>query len=95
VRICGEMSSNPFHAVLFLGMGFNQLSMNPRFIPAIRRVVSAVSTRAARQIAEKAVTLTTTREIAEFLIREVSILVKADLSAYVKEISISQDPTNY
>jgi phosphotransferase system enzyme I (PtsI) len=86
VRICGEMSSNPFFAVLFLGMGYPQLSMNPRFIPAIRKVVSAVAYREAHKIAEQAMTFATAGEIADFLIESVSKLVKADLSAYIYEI---------
>jgi phosphotransferase system enzyme I (PtsI) len=86
VRICGEMSSNPFFAVLFLGMGYNQLSMNPRFIPSIRRVLSAVTFRAARKIVDQAMTFTTAQEIADFLIEGVSRLVKTDLTPYVREI---------
>jgi phosphotransferase system enzyme I (PtsI) len=89
-RICGEMSCNPFYAVLFLGMGFDQLSMNPRFIPAIRRVVRAVTVRAARKIVDQAMTLATAPEIADLLIKEVSRLVKMDLTPFVKEILSSQ-----
>lgn len=90
-RVCGEMSCNPFFAVLFLGMGFDQLSMNPRFIPAIRQVVRAVSVRAARKIVDKAITFSTAAEIAEYLVKEVSGLVKMDLSSYVREISSAKD----
>jgi phosphoenolpyruvate-protein phosphotransferase (PTS system enzyme I) len=89
-RICGEMSCNPFYAVLFLGMGFDQLSMNPRFIPAIRGVVRAVSVRAARKIVDKAMTLATAQEIADLLIKEVSRLVKMDLTPFVKEVLSGQ-----
>jgi phosphoenolpyruvate-protein kinase (PTS system EI component) len=89
-RICGEMSCNPFYAVLFLGMGFDQLSMNPRFIPTIRSVVRAVTVRAARKIVDKAMTLATAQEIADLLIKEVSRLVKTDLTPFVKEILSGQ-----
>jgi phosphotransferase system enzyme I (PtsI) len=89
VRICGEMSCNPFFAVLFLGMGYDQLSMNPRFIPETRQVVRSVTVRAARKIVDEAVTFTTAAEIAEFLIAEVSRLVKLDLSSFEKELRSS------
>jgi phosphotransferase system enzyme I (PtsI) len=89
VRICGEMSCNPFFAVLFLGMGYDQLSMNPRFIPEIRQVVRNVTVRAARKIVDEAMTFTTAAEIAEFLIGEVSRLVKLDLSSFEKELRSS------
>ena len=86
VRICGEMCTNPFFAVLFLGMGYDQLSMNPRFIPGIRQVVRAVTVRAARKLVEKAMMLSTAQEVSDFLIDGVSRLVKLDLTPFVKEI---------
>lgn len=89
VRICGEMSSNPFFAVLFLGMGYDQLSMNPRFIPAIRRLVRSVTVRAAREIVERAMVLATAQAIADLLIGEVSRFVKMDLTPFVREIRSS------
>lgn len=89
VRICGEMSSNPFFAVLFLGMGYDQLSMNPRFIPAIRRLVRSMTVSAAREIVEKVMALATAQAIADLLIEEVSRLVKMDLTPFEREIRTS------
>jgi phosphoenolpyruvate-protein phosphotransferase (PTS system enzyme I) len=89
-RICGEMSSNPFYAVLFLGMGFQQLSMNPSFIPAIRQVARGVTVRAARKLVDKAMTLATSQAIADFLIAEVAKLVKMDLTPFAKELRSSE-----
>jgi phosphotransferase system enzyme I (PtsI) len=86
VRICGEMSANPFFAVLFLGMGYDQLSMNPRFIPAIRKLVRSMTVRAAREIVEKAIVLGTAQAIADLLIEEVSRLVTMDLTPFIREI---------
>jgi phosphotransferase system enzyme I (PtsI) len=85
-RICGEMSSNPFFAVLFLGMGYSQFSMNPSFIPAIRPVVRGVTVRAARKLLDKAMTFATSHEIAEYLIAEVSHMVKVELTPFIREI---------
>ena len=59
MRICGEISSNPFYAVLLLGMGFTQLSMNPLSIPTIRRVLREIPMEDSRQIAQKALTFIT------------------------------------
>ena len=80
------MSSNPFFAVLFLGMGYNQLSMNPSFIPAIRPVARGVTVRAARKLLDKAMTFATSQEIAEFLIAEVSHMVRVELTPFIREI---------
>jgi phosphotransferase system enzyme I (PtsI) len=87
VRICGEISSNPFFAVLLLGMGFTQLSMNPLSIPTIRKVLQEVSMDASRKIAQKALTFITAQEVYEYLIQEVSGMVSCDVTAYKNEIA--------
>jgi phosphoenolpyruvate-protein phosphotransferase (PTS system enzyme I) len=90
-RICGEISSNPFVAVLLLGMGFTQLSMNPLSIPTIRRVLHEFPIESAKKIAEHALTLITAREVGEYLTDAVSKLVKFDLTPYTKEITAPND----
>jgi phosphoenolpyruvate-protein phosphotransferase (PTS system enzyme I) len=87
VRICGEISSNPFVAVLLFGMGFNQLSMNPLSIPMIRKVLNEIPLEAAQEIAGKALTLITAHEIGKYLTDAVSKLLKTDLSSYAREIA--------
>ncbi len=87
VRICGEISSNPFFAVLLLGMGFTQLSMNPLSIPAIRRVLREVPIEASRQIARHALTLITAYEVHKYLTDAVSKLISWDLASYKNEIA--------
>lgn len=87
VRICGEISSNPFFAVLLLGMGYTQLSMNPLSIPAIRRVLREVSLEDSRKIADKALTFGTAQEICDYLTGTLSKLVKTDLAYYAREIA--------
>ncbi len=89
VRICGETSSNPFYAVLLLGLGFTQLSMNPLAIPTIRKVIQEVSLEESRSIARKALTFATAQEAGEYVIEAVSRLVKINLAPYRKEIMAS------
>jgi phosphoenolpyruvate-protein phosphotransferase (PTS system enzyme I) len=90
VRICGEISSNPFFAVLLLGMGFSQLSMNPLSIPAIRKVLLEVSMESSRQIARQSREFATAYEVHKYLVSAVSRIIPWDLSAYVNEISPPQ-----
>ena len=92
VRICGEISSNPFYAVLLVGMGFTQLSMNPLSIPAIRRIIRDISMDEAHQIAQEALKLITVKEVYECLTDAVSKLVSWDLSSYAKEIAPQNGP---
>ena len=87
VRICGEISSNPFFAVLLLGMGYTQLSMNPLSIPAIRRVLREVSVGDSRRIAKKALTFDTAHEVCRYLTKAVSKRVKTDLEYYARELA--------
>ncbi len=87
VRICGEISSNPFFAVLLLGMGFTQLSMNPISIPQIRNVLREVPLEACRQIASEVLTSATAYEVHRYLTEAVSKLVGWDLSSYANEIA--------
>jgi phosphoenolpyruvate-protein phosphotransferase (PTS system enzyme I) len=87
VRICGEISSNPFVAVLLLGMGFTQLSMNPLSIPAVRKILQQFPIEASRRISEHALTLTTSHEVYTYLTESISKLVSMDLDSYAKEIA--------
>lgn len=80
VRVCGEISSNPFYAVLLLGMGFTRLSMNAMSIPFIRRIIGEVSFSDARKIARKALTLTTAKDVYEYLTPAVARAVPIDLN---------------
>lgn len=95
VRICGEISSNPFFAVLLLGMGFTQLSMNPLSIPMVRRVLHEVAVEASRQVAEQALQFATAHEVGKYLTEAVSKLVKSDLTPYAKEIAAPNGRSDY
>ncbi len=92
VRICGEISSNPFYAVLLLGLGYAQLSMNPLSIPTIRKVLREIPLEDSRRIARKVLTLITSQEIYEYLTGAVSALIPWDLSAYAREIAPQTEP---
>ena len=80
VRVCGEISANPFYAALLLGMGFTRLSMNSLSIPLIRRVVGAVSMSNARKIARKTLTLKTSKDVYEYLTQAIPRIVSADIN---------------
>jgi phosphotransferase system enzyme I (PtsI) len=42
VFICGEMAGTPLHIPLLLGIGMDELSMNPQSIPVIKRVIRSL-----------------------------------------------------
>ena len=66
---CGEMASTPAYAVLLVGLGAIDFSMNPAAIPRIRRVLSQIDSRTAREIAAKALDCDSANEVEE-LVRE-------------------------
>jgi phosphotransferase system enzyme I (PtsI) len=48
VFICGEMAGTPLHIPLLLGIGMDELSMNPQSIPVIKRVIRSLGVEDAR-----------------------------------------------
>jgi len=43
IFMCGEMAGTPHHIPLLLGMGMDELSMNPQTIPDIKRVIRSLN----------------------------------------------------
>jgi phosphotransferase system enzyme I (PtsI) len=66
---CGEMASTPAYAVLLVGLGAVDFSMNPAAIPRIRKVLSQVDARTAKQIADIALDCESAEQV-EQLVRE-------------------------
>ena len=87
VRICGEMSANPFFAVLLLGMGFTQFSMNPLSIALIRQAFAETSIKEAEKIVREVLTMETASDVYAYLIPAVSGMIPFDLSAWAKSIN--------
>lgn len=63
VSVCGEMAGDPVYTPLLLGLGVDELSMTPPLLPAVKYLVRAMKMEDARQLAAKALQLTTAKEI--------------------------------
>ena len=74
VTVCGEMAADPVSAILLLGFGLRRFSMNPIFLPRVKRVLRLVEVRTAEKIAVEAMKLKSAQEVEEYVIEE--ILVK-------------------
>ncbi len=59
VGVCGEAAGDPGLAAVLVGLGVNSLSMTPRSLPAVAKVLSTVTADQARDIARTAVTAPT------------------------------------
>lgn len=68
VNLCGEAAAEPLFALIMIGLGLRELSMNPAFIPIIKRVIRAVSASDLRGLAEAALDRPTAQEVEEFVL---------------------------
>jgi phosphotransferase system enzyme I (PtsI) len=63
VAVCGEMAGEPVYAPLLLGMGVDELSMTPSWLPAVKFLVRAMTLADARTLAAEALAMTSPGEI--------------------------------
>jgi phosphotransferase system enzyme I (PtsI) len=68
VCVCGEMASQPLAVFALLGLGIRQLSVAPRAVADVKRVVRGVTIEAAEDASRAAIASGTARE-AETLLR--------------------------
>jgi len=67
VGMCGEMAGDPLCTLLLLGLGLDELSMSPVVIPEVKKVIRASRMEEATEVVEKTYTLSTAREITDYL----------------------------
>jgi phosphotransferase system enzyme I (PtsI) len=74
VALCGEMAADPVSAIVLLGLGLRSFSMNPIFIPRVKKALRAVEARTVRRVVHQAMNLRSAQEVEEFIIEK--LLVK-------------------
>jgi len=67
VGVCGEMCGDPLGAVILLGLGLDEFSMSPYLIPEIKTIVRSVSYTDIKQLADRALCLSTAAEVRSFI----------------------------
>ena len=82
VTVCGEMASEPLMAFALIGLGVRQLSVAPRAVPLVKRLVRGVATSDAAAAVEEALRLRTAREVAIVLERQLRGSCGADPFPY-------------
>lgn len=80
VSICGEMAADPASALVLLGMGLQELSLSPFFIPVIKRLVRSVRLSDAEEIAEAVLEMSTPDEIKGYVFERLRALGLIDLT---------------
>jgi phosphoenolpyruvate-protein phosphotransferase (PTS system enzyme I) len=74
VTVCGEMAADPLCALALLGFGLRTFSMNPIFIPRIKKTLRSVELKTVEKVVEEAINLRTAQDVEEAIIER--ILVK-------------------
>jgi len=70
VSMCGEMAGEPLYALVLIGLGLNELSMNPSCVPRVKRVLRQVSRRDGEKLLKKLFALQTSKEVSNCIERE-------------------------
>lgn len=71
VTVCGEMGGDPASVFLLLGLGVDELSMTPSYIPVVKRFVRSMTLERAQSIAEQALQCDTATEVKELIRNEI------------------------
>jgi phosphoenolpyruvate-protein phosphotransferase (PTS system enzyme I) len=72
VGMCGEMASDPLYALVLLGLGFDELSMNPPSIPRVKEILRKVRKDEGEQLLAALLELSTGAECNQYLDNEMS-----------------------
>jgi phosphotransferase system enzyme I (PtsI) len=65
--MCGEMAGDPIATLILLGLGLDEFSMSASSIPQVKKIIRSVSYKQAQEIADKAMTMSTGKEIRQYV----------------------------
>jgi len=63
IGLCGEMAGDPVYTALLLGLGVDNLSMSPTYLPPVKYQIRAMKMADAKALAAKALTMDSAKEI--------------------------------
>jgi len=79
VGMCGEMASDPLCTLVLIGMGLDDLSMGPLFIPVVKRVIRSVTYAAARSMVRDILTMDAVKDVKGFIFDDIKRLGIIDI----------------
>jgi phosphotransferase system enzyme I (PtsI) len=71
VTVCGEMAADPLLALVLLGFGLRNFSMNPIFIPRVKKALRSIACRTMERAVEEAMRFRTAQEVEEHMIERI------------------------
>jgi phosphotransferase system enzyme I (PtsI) len=79
IFMCGEMAGTPHHIPLLLGIGMDELSMNPQTIPDIKRIIRSLNVADTRSFIKEVLKQTTARSTFELIKDTYSSIISEQL----------------
>jgi phosphotransferase system enzyme I (PtsI) len=67
VFMCGEMAGDPINIPILLGLGMDELSMNPQSIPFVKQMIRSLSVEDSRECAREVLKKKTAGQIMDLL----------------------------
>ncbi len=67
VGMCGEMAADPLAIILLVGLGLQEFSVNASMVLKVKKLISLIDSKEAKEIANKVLTLKTAKEIETYL----------------------------
>ena len=76
VGTCGEMSGDAAVAVLLMGLGIDEMSTSPLLLPQVKRAIRLAPFKLAKEVAQKALRLSTGLEVRKLLRQKLKPVLK-------------------
>ncbi len=71
VTVCGEMAADPLSALVLFGFGLRKFSMNPIFIPRVKKALRSIELETVERAVAGAMELRSSQEIEEYMIERI------------------------
>jgi len=67
VGMCGEMASDPLATMLLIGLGIDELSVSPVFLPLVKEIIRRVDYNECENLADRVLSYNTSKEVETYL----------------------------
>lgn len=94
IAMCGEMAGEPLHLPVLLGLGLTELSMNPQFIPMVKRMIRVMNLKECRTFVKELMKETTAGGVMERVQRIYGDLVAEKVYENAPGKGVGLNPNN-
>ncbi len=77
--MCGEMAGDPFSLPVLLGLGLDELSMNPQSIPVMKNMIRSIGMADAEKFLQKVLEQTTCQAVNDLIQKEYGEIISATI----------------